>query len=411
LLKNRVLFVATAAVAALAASAGVATAATPQHSPMSQRSATAKAPATTSSPHVLLGSYDGLYDNDLAANLTNQWLPETQALHAWTGKNEAVTNLYAGGITPATSTLLIPALTTVWNQAQTVPSVSWTVTGSNAGNQALANGLDDPQLNAFAATLKTWLAGPDGRFGTPDDRRLFLRPNWEANGDWYGYAPDYGDPSNATYLANVKSYVAMWQHLVTRLRGDGLDSNHVQFVWSVDATDSWRTAVSGSGGEQIANDLWPGAQYVNWIGVDGYNMGSTQNTGWQSPQQVLNNMVERVNALSPSTPIAISEVGTLGAGAPAGQSESTWISSYYSWLQLASQYWPVRMSVWFNSPGNGGNFRVFGPTEGDTPFSFNNQQWSGYATYRQGVQASYLVGSSTANPRLLTDSQFQGLGY
>ncbi len=364
---------------------------------------------TTTSPQVVYGTYSGLYDGDLAANLVDQWLPQTQALQAWTGKNEGVTNLYATGIGLTTSTLLIPDLTTVWNQAHTVPSISWTVTNSYAQNLALAKGQDDAALKNFAAALKTFLAGPDGKYGTADDRRLYLRPDWEANGTWYGYSPDYGDPSDAQFQANAAAYVAMWRHLVTVLRGQGLDGNHVQFIFSVADTDSWRTNIAtGQGGEPITKDIWPGEQYVDWVGVDGYNMGTTTPQGWRTPAQVFNPMLGTLLALAPHTPLAVTEVGTLGTGAPAGQSVSTWISDYFTWLQKVSASYPLRMSVWFNCSGNGGDYRVFGRTEGDQTFTFDGLTYHGYSTYQTGVNGTYLVGSNLSDPRYLTDTQFQG---
>lgn len=378
--------------AALASPAGAATA----------RGKTSPAPA-----QVLYGSYNGLSDGDLTDS--SAWLPQTQALQAWTGRREGVTNLYAGGLTLATATALPLALTTVWTQARTVPMVSWAVTWSAAENQALADGSKDPALDYFAGQFRQFLAGPDGTYGTSDDRRMYLRPDWEANGAWYPFAPDYGTPSNAVYTANVKTFVAMWQHLVTRLRADGLDRNHVGFVFSVSDTDSWRGRTTGAGAEPIMNDIWPGEQYVDWTGVDGYNMGDQNNVGWRTPAQTFNGMLGRLSKVAPNTPMAVTEVGTVASGAPAGQSKASWIHDYFSWLKSTAATSRLRMSLWFNSTDAKGDYRMFGTglTGGTSPSTWLGISYQGFSSYTDGVAADKLVGTSDT-PRLLTDSQFLG---
>ena len=388
-----VLVAITAAVATLSTTAAMA-------APAAKR--TVPAPA-----QVLYGSYNGLYDGDLTNS--SAWLPQTQALQAWTGRREGVTNLYAGGLTLTTATALPTALNTVWTQSHTVPMVSWAVTWSAAENQALADGNKDPALDYFAGQFRQFLSGPDGTYGTSDDRRMYLRPDWEANGAWYPFAPDYGTPSNAVYTANVQTFVAMWRHLVTRLRADGLDRNHVGFVFSVSHTDSWRARTGGTGAEPIANDIWPGEQYVDWTGVDGYNMGDQNAIGWQTPAQIFNGMLGRLSKLAPNTPLAVTEVGTVASGAPAGQSKASWIHDYFGWLKSTAAASRLRMSLWFNSSDAKGDYRMFGTglTGGTQPFTWQGISYQGFPSYTDGVAADNLTGTSDT-PRLLTDSQFLG---
>ena len=72
-----------------------------------------------SAPAVLLGSFQGAYGTNSVGPGTlvdgEPWLSRTRAFHAWQGRGEAVTNLYAGG-TPDSNPTVINALTTIWNQ-------------------------------------------------------------------------------------------------------------------------------------------------------------------------------------------------------------------------------------------------------------------------------------------------------
>ena len=72
-----------------------------------------------SAPTVLLGSFQGAYGTNSVGSGTlvdgEPWLSRTRAFHAWQGRGEAVTNLYAGA-SPDSNPTVTNALTTIWNQ-------------------------------------------------------------------------------------------------------------------------------------------------------------------------------------------------------------------------------------------------------------------------------------------------------
>jgi beta-mannanase len=53
--------------------------------------------------------------------------------------------------------------------------------------------------------------------------------------------------------------VAAWRHIVTLFRREGADN--VTWLWTLQADDT----LTGP-----AASWWPGAQYVTWVGIDGY---------------------------------------------------------------------------------------------------------------------------------------------
>jgi hypothetical protein len=66
-----------------------------------------------------------------------------------------------------------------WNRSA-VPLIKWKVYDCGARDQPgimklIVNNTFDGYLYQFSNRLKRWLAGPDGIYGTDDDRRAYLR--------------------------------------------------------------------------------------------------------------------------------------------------------------------------------------------------------------------------------------------
>jgi beta-mannanase len=61
-------------------------------------------------------------------------------------------------------------------------------------------------------------------------------------------------------------------------------------------------------GNYTAEEYWVGDNYVDWVGVDGYNFGESRSSnGWIWPNQVFDNMIPRVRRLSSTKPFSINE--------------------------------------------------------------------------------------------------------
>jgi Glycosyl hydrolase family 26 len=72
----------------------------------------------------------------------------------------------------------------------------------------------------------------------------------EMNASWYSWG--YGKTPQSTFIA-------AWRHIVTLFRGQGADN--VTWLWTLQADQP---------GTGPIESWWPGADYVNWIGIDGY---------------------------------------------------------------------------------------------------------------------------------------------
>jgi hypothetical protein len=111
----------------------------------------------------------------------------------------------------------------------------------------------DPTL---ASVSKIAAGGYDGYLRSfADSVRDFGHPvvigfGHEMNAYWYSWG--YGHLPAPTF-------VAAWRHIVTLFRGQGAEN--VTWLWTLQADEA------GTG--PIAS-WWPGAQYVTWVGIDGY---------------------------------------------------------------------------------------------------------------------------------------------
>jgi mannan endo-1,4-beta-mannosidase len=346
----------------------------------------------------LLVPPSALGDTLLGVYYGNQgWkMEQVRAMEAWQGKRHAVVVLFTDwcGQRKTMDNLFNQQLPNVWNN-KNVPLITWEpYICSPAGTPAdvevrAAAGLYDAYLIAWADRLKVFLSGPDGVYGTADDRRAYIRPGHEMNGDWYPWGAAVGGNSPG-------DYVRMWRRVVDVFRGKGLGSTRVQWVWAVNHTD-----VGGA----LAEQYYPGDDYVDWVAIDGYNWGASQTwSSWQTPGQTYGPMSARLRTLT-SKPLAITEgasTTSTASGANVG-AKSGWVTEFFNYL-LADD---VRMAAWFNEDKET-DWAVFGGASGDSTFKSGRTTYRAYAAYRAAVGFGGLIPSDANNLRLLTDAQFAG---
>lgn len=102
----------------------------------------------------------------------------------------------------------------------------------------IANGGYDPYLVSYARAV--------AKFG----KRVVISFGHEMNGYWYSWAYHQSSPA---------SFVAAWRHIVTVFRQHG--ATNVTWLWQVNSASPKTGPV---------HDWWPGAKYVDWVGVSGY---------------------------------------------------------------------------------------------------------------------------------------------
>jgi mannan endo-1,4-beta-mannosidase len=146
---------------------------------------------------------------------------------------------------------------------------------------AIAKGRYDSYLRGFAEQVR--------RFGRP----VVIGFAREMNGRWYPWGWGHVSP---------RTWVAAWRRVVVVFRHAG--ALNVTWQWTVNDL---------TGGVANPRPWWPGAAYVNWIGIDGYYY-SRRDTF----DTVFGSTLEAVRRFA-AKPILISEVAMAPQAAPAGQ--------------------------------------------------------------------------------------------
>ena len=150
-------------------------------------------------------------------------------------------------------------------------------------------------------------------------KQFFVDFAAEMNGDegWGGHDP--------------AKYIAAWRHLHDIFVARG--ATNVVWVWCPNNEDAE--------GTPAAMKYYPGDQYVDWTGIDGYNWGTSDpDFAWQSFRDVFAGLYPQLAAKG--KPIIIAEM----ASDEAGGSKASWIDNVVPTLK--NTYPLIKAIVWFD---------------------------------------------------------------
>ncbi|EMA38435.1 glycoside hydrolase family 26 protein [Halococcus hamelinensis] len=291
--------------------------------------------------------------------------------------------------TPGVSAASVDTQAIVENQEYSAYLESLDTTTPDDIEVRIANGEYDGYLKTWVRRLRQWLAGPDGEQGTDDDRRAYIRLAHEMNGDWYPWSPTVGNSS-------ASSYVEMWRHVHDQFRYSGIDTANIEWMWCVNAEDQ---------GSYTAEELYPGDDYVDWLSVDGYQWGTSQDwSSWRSPEAVFGNMLGRVRNLA-DKPVCIAE--TASSSATSSGSDP---ARKDDWIRSAFEYFDdegVDMWCWFNEDKET-DWAMFNGRHGTERVSYDGDRVNAYTAYREGVDSYSGAGAATSGATPLTTTSFNG---
>lgn len=371
---------------------------------------------------VLLGSTPGLRVTEGEA-----WFPimsRNAALEAWQAKENAVVTVFEfirARTYPSPNPMFDAnndgSVRQIWN-SRSVPMITLLANGTTGTANCAENigtGLfDETFIKPWARDLKAFLRGPDGLPNNADDRRAYIRLFPEMNVPAWCYSPSKdGGTANDNPVPYKNAYRHVHDVIVAVLTGSGLLNGGAAFSSSALPTRlQWMWAATFYDGCCVtAEQLYPGPLYVNWVGIDAYNYGTTGSLGWQTASQVIDPMLTRLTNFTSNNPkpFALAEVATVSQGG----AKSAWITDYFGWLFTKN----IKLVAWWNNPADGGNrdFQIFCPPGevgcdgGDTTFVYQGTTYEAYGAYKTGVGNSWIKAASATNPRLLTDDQFRGV--
>jgi hypothetical protein len=199
---------------------------------------------------------------------------------------------------------------------------------------AVLNGSYDAYLEAFARLLAT-------RPG-PVQVRLMHEPNLSRY-HWGVTRESYG-PSAADI------YRQLWRHIVSRVRSspEGRTRTRLQLVFCANAE-----SVPGPGNTPGADwntieAYYPGNEWVDAVGVDGYNWGDTQiperhgwRSSWRSFDEILGPAVVALRRLAPDKPLHVYET----ASASTGGDKAAWLRDAATTVRT----WNLAALCWFEA--------------------------------------------------------------
>jgi hypothetical protein len=161
---------------------------------------------------------------------------------------------------------------------------------------------------------------------------VFLRWGHEMNGNWYPWSGYANNDRGATN--GPARYVAAFRHIHNIFESEG--ANNVLWVWSPNSE-----SVPNSGWNHWTK-YYPGDAYVDWVGIDGYNWGSTESWSmWRSFRRIFRPVYDDYAGRKP---IMIAETASVEQGGD----KSRWIAGM--WTQVRVHMTGIKAVVYFNVP-------------------------------------------------------------
>jgi hypothetical protein len=189
----------------------------------------------------------------------------------------------------------------------------------------ISAGKFDTYIKQWALAAKAW-RGP-----------FFLRFAPEMNGDWTPWSGDVN--SNA-----VDDFVQTWKHVHDIFTS--VAATNVTWVWNPNIL------FKGKGAPPLSA-YYPGDAYVDWIAIDGFNLGRVGNKGrWKTFSQVFG---ETYNSILEFTakPIMIAETGSIEQGG----NKAAWITDAFS-TELPNSFPNIKAVAWFNQTSSQQDWRI-----------------------------------------------------
>jgi len=150
-----------------------------------------------------------------------------------------------------------------------------------------------------------WCAGAAGYPG-----RVIVRLFHEPNGNWYPWAVASGSGA----VTSPEQWRHAWQRVVGIARGT---EANVEFLFCPNSADV---------GGIPAEEYWPGAEWVDLIGVDGYNWGwHADGSPYTTAEQVIGPMYDRLTALHRTAEFMVGEIGCA-----AHENKSSWYEGLFT---------------------------------------------------------------------------------
>lgn len=227
------------------------------------------------------------------------------------------------------------SLEAIWRRGA-IPCITWEPMYYKDGKEImishaqLLNGEYDRYIRRFAEDAAKW------------GRPVLIRFAHEMNISRY----HWGTEENDYGPKNPSIYKRMFRYVVEIFRKAG--ARNVLWVFCPNAESVPNTSYDPSAIWNTVSGYYPGDKYVDILGVDGYNWGTTQKKekhGWESRWRTFGDIFgppcSELRAVAPLKPLIVFETATTGHGG----SKTEWIADAVS----ASGRLGIEAIVWFQS--------------------------------------------------------------
>jgi hypothetical protein len=231
------------------------------------------------------------------------------------GKMPGLLGSYVSFATPTFDPRLVESI----HERGAIPLITWEPWRDGAlGPRQPAYALRRFLHGDFDGYVRRWAEGARN-WGRP----LLLRFAPEMNGDWNSWSPGVNGNGAA-------QYVAVWRRMHALF--DRAGARNVRWVWSPNVSYPRSTSL---------RLLYPGDAFVDWVGIDGYNWGTSRpGARWRTFGEIFAPTIRSIRRLT-CKPLMLSEV----ASAEEGGDKARWISGFFSSLR---RYPDIRAFVWFD---------------------------------------------------------------
>jgi beta-mannanase len=156
----------------------------------------------------------------------------------------------------------------------------------------------------------------------------------EMNGNWF----PWGMGVNGTTPA---SYVAAWRHVHDIFVANG--AKNVKWIWAPNQIKASAYTLESQ---------YPGNAYVDILGVDAYNWGTTQWWSvWSTPAQIYDATFAKLRSIGPGKQLVIAETSSVEQGGR----KAAWVQSLFDYCTLHQD---VIGFFWFDNSTAAGDWRV-----------------------------------------------------
>jgi len=184
----------------------------------------------------------------------------------------------------------------------------------NMSNIDVSNGSKDAYITRTANAMKAY------------GREIWIALFHEGNGNWYPWA--IGDSTVNTNAA----YIAAYRRVVDLFRNAG--ASNVKWIFNINCTNN------GTNASYLGH--YPGDNYVDYLAIDGYNWGTTQDWGstWQTFEQIFQAAYNTLSGIN--KPIVIDEI----ASTEVGGNKAAWITNTFN--SIRNSFTRIKAVSWFN---------------------------------------------------------------